>query len=163
MFWSLKLNFENFKMFLNDMPQSIKFTFEKLDINYENEQKVEVLNFLHVKIILNEDNSIKTDIYYKPTNTHNYLPKDLAKPNHTKNNIHYKLAITIITFVCNSEEIIIFLVELRQFLTDCKYLEHVTSKTIFNTELQGPAQTPRELKILFLSLQPIILISTTDP
>ena len=42
MFWSLKLNFENFKTFLNGMPPSIKLTFEKLDIIYENEQKVEV-------------------------------------------------------------------------------------------------------------------------
>ena len=67
MFWPLKLNFENFKRFLDDMHPSIKFTFEKPEIIYENEKKVEVLYYLDVNIILNEDNSVKTDVYYKPT------------------------------------------------------------------------------------------------
>ena len=56
-FWSLKLNFENFKICLNNMHPSIKFMFEKPEIIYENEKKVQVLNFLDVKIILHEDNS----------------------------------------------------------------------------------------------------------
>ena len=38
-------------------------------IIYENENKVQVLNFLHVKIILKEGKSVETDFYYKPTNT----------------------------------------------------------------------------------------------
>ena len=44
--------------------------FEKSEIIYENENKVQVLNFLDVKKILHKDNSTETDIYYKPTNTH---------------------------------------------------------------------------------------------
>ena len=79
-FWPLKLNFENFKTCLNNMHPSIKFTFEKPEIIYENEKKVQVLNFLDVKIILHEDNSVETDIYYKSTSTHDYLPYDSARP-----------------------------------------------------------------------------------
>ena len=45
-FWPLKLNFENFKTCLNNMHPSIKFTFENPEIIYENEKKVQALNFL---------------------------------------------------------------------------------------------------------------------
>ena len=64
-FWPLKLNFEKFKRCLNNMHLSIKFTFKNPEIIYENEKKIQVLNFLDVKIILHEDNSSKTDIYFK--------------------------------------------------------------------------------------------------
>ena len=57
-FWTLKLNFENFKTSLNNMHRSIKLTFENPEIIYENETKVQVLNFLDVKIILLEKNSV---------------------------------------------------------------------------------------------------------
>ena len=80
------------------MHPSIKFTFEKPEIIYENEKKVEVLNYLVENIILSKDNSVKTDIYYKPTNTHDYLPNDSAHLDHTKNNVPYKLAKRIISF-----------------------------------------------------------------
>ena len=98
-FWPLKLNFENFKTCLNNMHPSIKFTFEKPEIIYENEKKVQVLNFLDGKIILHKNNSVETDIYYKPVNTHNYLPNNSAHPDHTKDNILYNLAKRIIYFV----------------------------------------------------------------
>ena len=42
-FWPLKLNFENFKTCINNMHPSIKFTFEKQEIIYKNEKKVQVL------------------------------------------------------------------------------------------------------------------------
>ena len=82
-FWPLKLNFENFKTFLNNMHPSINFRFEKPEIIYESEKKVENLNFLDVKIISHEDNSVETDKHYKPTNTYYYLPYDSAHPYHT--------------------------------------------------------------------------------
>ena len=50
-FWPLELNFENFKISLNNMHPSMKFTFENPETIYENEKKEQVLNFLDVKII----------------------------------------------------------------------------------------------------------------
>ena len=47
------------------MHPSIKFTFEKQEIIYKNEKKVKIFNVLDAKIILHEDNSVETDIYYK--------------------------------------------------------------------------------------------------
>ena len=101
---------------------------------------MQILNLLDVKIILHEDNSVETDIYYKPTNTHDYLPYDSAHPVHTKNNL-YNLAKRIVVFLSNPEKVIIRLDELRQFLKECKYPEHVISKSIFNAKLQGRDKT----------------------
>ena len=103
-------------------------------------RKKKVLDFFDVKIILHEDNSVETDIYYKPTNTHDYLPYDSAHPVHTKNN-SYNLAKRIVVFVSNPEKVVIRLDELRQFLKEYKYPEHVISKSIFNAKLQGRDKT----------------------
>ena len=46
----------------------------------------------------------------------------------------------------NPEKVIIRLDELRQFLKECKYPEHVISKSIFNAKLQGPAPNPERSK-----------------
>ena len=46
----------------------------------------------------------------------------------------------------NPEKVIIRLEELRQFLKECKYPEHVISKSIFNAKLQGPAPNPKRSK-----------------
>ena len=145
-FWPLTLNFENFKACLNNMHPSINFTFEKPEIFYENEKEVEILNFLNAKIILHEDNSVETDIYYKSMNTHDYLPYDSAHPDHTKNNIPYNLHKRIIVFVSNPEKVMIRLEELRQFLKECKYPEQVIRKNIFYAKLQGPAPNPERSK-----------------
>ena len=51
-----------------------------------NEKNVQVLNFFDVKIIWNEENTVETDIHYKPTNIYDYSSRDSAQPDHTKNN-----------------------------------------------------------------------------
>ena len=98
------------------------------------------------KIILHENNSGETNIYYKPTNPHDYLPYDSSHPEPSKKNILYNLAKRIIVFVSNPEKVIICLEELRQFLKECKHPEHAISKIIFNAKLQGPAPNPERSK-----------------
>ena len=91
-FLPLKLNFENIKTCLNNADSTMKFIFQKPEILYENKNKVQVSNFLDVKIILRDENSVETDIYYKPLNTYDFLPYDSAHPNHTTNSIPHNLA-----------------------------------------------------------------------
>ena len=74
------------------------------------------------------------------------MPHDSAHPDHTKNNIPYNLAKRIIVFVSNPGKVIIRLDELRQFLKECKYPEHLISKSIFNAKLQGSALNPERSK-----------------
>ena len=63
-----------------------------------------------------------------------------------QNNTPYNLAKRIIVFASNPEKFIIRLDELRQFLKECKYPEHVISKSIFNAKLQGPVPNPERSK-----------------
>ena len=143
-FWSLKLTFENFKTCLNNIHPSIKFPFENPKTIYENKMKVH--NFTRKQLSWNW--------YLLQTNEYSdYLPYDSAHPDHTKNNISYKLAKRILAFVSNPEKVIISLAELRQFLKECKHPEYVISERIFNAKIQGPASKPERSKnvILFVT------------
>lgn len=79
----------DFHRILNDIHNDINFTIEF------NKQE---LNFLDVRIY-KEDNRIETDIHYKLTDSHNYLPYNSAHPKHVINNIPFCLANRIINIV----------------------------------------------------------------
>ena len=72
--WPSNSNFDNFYFCLHHLYPSIRFTFEKAEINKnKNGEEIQILNFLDVKVILNETTRVVLrDIYYK-TNTHDYL------------------------------------------------------------------------------------------
>ena len=77
---------------LNKLDSNIKFTME------ESTDKIPFLDVLVKK----QDTELMTDIYYKLTDTHQYLHFNLCHPNHTKRAIPYNLARRICTIV--SEE-----------------------------------------------------------
>ena len=66
-------------------------------------------------------------------------------------------------FVSNPEKVVIHLDELRQFLKECKYPEHVISKSIFNAKLQGPAPNPDRSKNVISFVTTYYPKSTTNP
>ena len=51
---------------------------------YSTPISVYIYVYIYVKIILHERISLENDIYYKPANTHDYLPFDSAYPDHTR-------------------------------------------------------------------------------
>ena len=53
--------------------------------------------------VLKKNNKLETDIYYKITDTHQYLHFDSCHPRHTKRNVPYNLARRICTIVSNEE------------------------------------------------------------
>ena len=77
---------------LNKLDPNIKFTME------ESTDKIPFLDVLVKK----QDTKLTTDIYYKSTDTHQYLHFKSCHPNHTKRAIPYNLARRICTIV--SEE-----------------------------------------------------------
>ena len=79
------------------------------------------LNFLDVSIIVHSKNSIETDIFYKETNSHDYLLYYSAHPEYCKNNVPFNLAKLIIVFVFNEGKVSNRLKELRNWLRNCKY------------------------------------------
>ena len=127
---------------LNSLDPSIRFTLEPAAVSERDGMKVQILNFLDLTIILFENGTIQTDIYYKPTNSHHYLDYNSFHPLHIKNNIPYGLTKRILSFVTDPAMMEFRLEQLRSWLRRCNYPNHVIEKGIFNARLQGPAQEP---------------------
>ena len=147
--WPSHLSFHNFIKCLNNMHPSIQYTFEKAKIvNNDIHSFTKVLNFLDVKIILHENGNIDTDIYYKDTNPHDYLPFDSAHPDHIKNNIPFNLAKRIIVFVSDKKIMDERLKELKLYLLKCGYPINIISKAFHNAKLQGPSPKPQKEELI---------------
>ena len=74
---------------LNNLHPKIQFTMES------NKHKLPFLDVL----VLKENQLLHTDIFYKPTDTHQYLDYRSCHPKHTKQNIPYCLARRICSIV----------------------------------------------------------------
>lgn len=145
--WPNHLNFEEFFLCLNNLHPAIKFTYEKAVIvnNCQN------LGFLDILIIMDDNFFISTDIFYKPTASHDYLSYLSSHPSHTKNNIPYVLAKKIIVFVSDVVKMNYRLNELKQWLLDCHYPIHIISQAFFNAKLQGPAPLKNKNKDIYFT------------
>ena len=93
------LDFNNFSIFLNNLNLAIKYTFEKAKVIIQNSGSCQAINFQDVSVMLHPHCTIETDIYYKGTNAHGYLPYDSAHPDHSKDDVSYNLTKQIIVFV----------------------------------------------------------------
>ena len=69
-----------FVEYLNDCHHTIKFTLET---------SLETVNFLDIKIIKRVDGTLLTDLYCKPTDSHNYLLYSSEHPRHLLKGIPY--------------------------------------------------------------------------
>ena len=115
-FW--KKSFGDFSLFmqiLNSLHPSIQFTHES------SERKVSFLNITLYK----ENNSLKTDVFYKKTDSHDYLPFGSCHPRHTKQNIPYTLARLICTIVDDPLRKLYRLQELKCWLLASGYDEGI--------------------------------------
>ena len=83
----------DFITFLSGAHDSIKFTAE---------WSTERVNFLDVQVI-KQDNNLITDLFTKPTDTHQLLHRASCHPNHTKRGIPYSQALRI-RRICSEEQ-----------------------------------------------------------
>ena len=72
-FWSKRLDFNSCSICLHNLHPAIKYTFGKTKVIVENSESCQVINFLDVSVIVHFDRAIETYIYYKDTNSHDYL------------------------------------------------------------------------------------------
>ena len=100
-----------FKALINGINQNLQFTMEY--------SKCE-LPFLDI-LVMKKDNKIETDIYYKPTDSKQYLLFNSCHPKHTRCNIPFNLARRICTIVTNIITRDKRLEELKMFLIDRQY------------------------------------------
>ena len=85
--------------------------------------------FLYVQASIQEDR-IVTDLYEKPTNTHQYLLPSSNHPPHVHRNLPYGLGIRIRTFISEQETLGVRLNELSTFLRQRGY-----SASLVNSQL----------------------------
>nr|XP_022299146.1 uncharacterized protein LOC111107980 [Crassostrea virginica] len=103
---------------LNSMSPTLKFTMESDRSR---------LSFLDVMIIKNGDR-ITTDVFYKITDTKQYLMFDSCHPRHIRNNIPYNLARRLCTIISDAEILDTRLKELQVLLLQ----RHYPRKLILN-------------------------------
>jgi hypothetical protein len=128
-----------FLQLLNDMHRNIVYTLEDSETITLDGETIQRINFLDICIILRQNGIIERDIYYKITNTHDYVHYDSFHAKHVLDNVPYNLAKKIIVFVSDENKMESRLQELKHFLLACDYPEAVINKGIHNARLQGPA------------------------
>ena len=102
---------EDFVQILNSLDKSIIFT-------HENSEKS--LSFLNVLLYI-DNNKLLTDVYYKNTDSHDYLPFNSCHPRHIKANIPKTLARIICTIVQDPDRKLLRLSELKTWLLKAGY------------------------------------------
>lgn len=142
---------DRFYIILNSLHPDIKFTIEK------NENK---LHFLDILIIKN-DTELSTDIYYKETDTKQYLNFTSCYSSHTKRSIPYNLARRTCTIVSDSNVRDRRLHELKQTL-----LNRCFPKTLIESGLRKAIQIPRHTLLTPINrteVEIVTYVSTYNP
>jgi hypothetical protein len=139
--WKLSLgNPEDLLSEMNSFYPKINFIMEK----------GRSLPFLDVRFTLNPNNSLSTDIYYKETDTHNYVPFYCYHPHKTLTNIPFSLARRICAIVSDPVIRDQRLQELQSFLRKKQYPDLVISsgmeqaRSINRQSLLQPQLKPTE-------------------
>ena len=91
---------------LNSLHPCIKFTLDKSRTR---------LPFLDTSLT-NENGKLQTDIYYKPTDSKQYLLYTSCHPKHTRNSIPYNLARRLKMIISEDNTLLVRLEELKTFL-----------------------------------------------
>ena len=96
---------------LNSLDENLKFTFES------SEQSISFLNLF----IYKDEGKIQTDVFYKDTDSHDYLPFNSCHPRHTKKNIPFTLSRMICSIVTDPTRREFRLQELETWLLKAGY------------------------------------------
>ena len=118
-------------LYLNDDLKKFCYLLNSLDpdIKFVMESSEESIPFLDVKV-LKKEGDIITDIFYKITDSKQYLRFDSCHPKHTKLNIPYTLSKRICTIVSDNDIKHRRLQELKDYLIDLKYPEEIIQNGI---------------------------------
>ena len=119
------------------------------------------MNFLDINMIAEKDKII-TDIYFEPTDTHNYVPSNSTHPQHTLRNIPYNLTRRLCTKVDERETLTVRMNKLQETLMHLGYsLTLITNcfekaKGIPQEQLRTPKEKTLEQNLL-------TIVSTNNP
>ena len=137
---------------LNTLHDNIKFTIET---NHKQ------MNFLDIKMIAEKDKII-TDICFKPTDTHNYVPFYSTHPKHTLRNIPYNQARRLCTIVDERETLETRMNKLQETLMHLGY-PLTLIKNGFEKAKGIPQEQLRTPKEKTLEQNLLTFVSTNNP
>ena len=92
-------------------------------------------------VIKNHDNTIATDIFYIPTNSHRYLDFRSCHRHHTKVNVPFNLAQRICKIVSEEQRRNFRQEELKTFLISCYYPQELINQAINTAKDQNNSFT----------------------
>ena len=146
--WNKKFgNIQTFIDILNNLDNDIKFTFEMSETK---------ISFLNVSIYKGE-NRLMCDIFYKETDTKEYLPFNSCHVRHCKINVPYNLCRTVCTIVEDDMILDGRLNELKVSLLKAKYpIKIINSaitraKNIPQVDLRSPSHKESTEVLTFVS------------
>lgn len=102
------------------------------DIKFTADESLNRISFLDI-VLTKQDEVIMTDVYYKPTDTHQYLHFNSCHPRHTKRAIPYNLSRRICTIVNDESVKIQRLQELKKYLKKQSYPDKIIDDAIEKT------------------------------
>ncbi len=141
------------KEHLNSCHPNIKFTFET---------SRESVNFLDTTVHLDVDGNIWTDLYVKPTDSHNYLHYDSAHPQHCKCSLPYSQFLRVRRICSRLEDFKRHCIELKyHFLRrgyKCADLDEAYKKA-----LDTPLEVARQVRFDEAEMDSIYLVETYHP
>ena len=89
---------------------------------------------------------METDVFYKETNTHDYLNYNSHHPNQIKCNIPFSLAKRVLVLVSDEQKVALRSKEPRKWFSKCGYPEAVIDKSFFDAKLQHLTNKPANSK-----------------
>ena len=131
---------------LNSLDENIEFTYEV------NDEKISYLNLL----IYKGESSLLCDIFYKDTDTREYLPFTSCHLHHVKINIPYNLCRNVCTIVEDRSILTERLNDLKHHLIKCRYPPDVINsailkaKSIDQSELRTKKDKDHDNNIVFV-------------
>ena len=137
--WLSRFDIQPLYHLLNSLDPDIKFIMDEIK---------DVSNYMDMTATVVED-MVVFDIYYKPTNSFNYLKYTSCHPKHTKNNIALSLGRRIIK-LCSSENHEKNLTNLRSHLINCDHPADVVDETLAKLFSPPPPNTKEEDCITFV-------------
>ena len=102
-------------------------------INFTAEWSEKSVSFLDTKVTVENEGCLTTDLYVKPTDTHQYLHRDSCHPSHCKRGIPYSQALRIRRICSKREDYLQRTQELKGFLITRGYNEDEIQNQIDRT------------------------------
>ena len=139
---------KDFISFINSFNPNLQFTYE-----YSSES----VHFLDVSISTDIHGHLATDLYTKPTDTHQYLMSNSCHPNHTKRSIPYSQALRILRICSNLDTARKRCEELTEFLVrrghGRKMVRQQVDRAISNYTNPPPPKEQDIMRPLFFTVQ----------